>query len=1608
MRPVAVWALALLARCHPAGAVQPLTVAAKAAFAHRHNAARCAVGVASLSWDDDDAAAAAALASTCAYSKSAYVGLANGGRGESLHAVSFHQPPEAAAAAASEGFLAEAANWDCDGNSCSSSAGSSAQASCLHYTQAVWEDTTTLGCAVEHCTTGSPFPAGGDWTLVVCEYSPAGNFPAYDRPFATANCNGQSTCAGDGSAPDSAAVEGAITADAGAVADVTCASDPDAAERIDLLALYTKEALEAAGGAVQALEDRIRAGVGEANDALGNSQVELLFNLTAIELAPQSFTQSSGELLQALTDSLAVKARRDFWAADLVFLVAEVEGGQEETASWVLGSASGDSARGFSVVQSRSLTDGHFALARSLGHNLGCVSDVRHSSVTPLTPYGYGLRQLSREPYFRTVMASGKDCPLGDGDGCPVLPYYSRSEVTAASCDGVATDTVATPDCTAVAAFSADPVAANCPAGCTFVAAELLRHTFDAALSVTNCSEGYSPGNASDPSTTCPLGCSLTVATAAIPASCGTGNDAAGNPCEVDDAGTGCVAANGTCVFVPDSAGTEESCIDTDLEPISLLVGSASADCARTIETAQAAVANYRIADDSSCGGVGTAGVLSLTGVPALPPKTCKNDCSFHGSCDYASMQCRCRLPWQGDDCSERACPDGCGGRGSCDTQSGACKCHGGWTGKSCSIRIENFCPDDCAGGAGGGCDYSTGHCHCTRSFDWNMVTDYSSEMKQCVSAEGTCWESGGHARETSAPRVQRAIGEVGVATSINAREQMVDGRQGGTEDGWTLVQLRESYGTPVVFVAPPTDNEATPAAARLRNLRHDASEPCGGWCFELRLQEMECADDDIHLAEQLDYLVVEAGAWESWESANGYGNQVYAGTYQTDGSAAAPIYEPVTYDIDLTAVNPPTLYVNAGDIIKIAAPASWGGDVWRIPDSACDFDDSYWRSQATRIATADQAEEILWEVPIWPNHDVGYWFATKCGVSVSCHEDRHDEDGNPCQVNSDGTGCVVANGGCHFHDTCDDCDAGRRQLVSAKPLERGCARDQGAAAEHPGHRQGLSCCYGETLLSHGGSLSCGAGDGWSTVRWPFGMSAPPIVLSQVQTYMDSRAVTTRHADVTTSGARIRLQDDFGGPAGHSGHEAELVGVLVFSTDAEGRFNRRRFEAVTAVVGSSAATEITFRQDFGSRPRVFAAMQSVASVQPTQLRMLGVSERAAQSREGDGGAMGVAAPLRHDLTPAHDSRSVSGDYGDLMPPTASLHSNASRLAQRRSRRAWAYLQPRNGSICDTSVVRQCGGDMWSRGIVGAGLRPCGGGVCVEGSLPLCEAPAGGTAQTGADCAASFAAGGGEDASACPGGCSFRAGTGECPTDIPQAETVGFVAMEVGSGGAGTLQGYAVPYGPGDDGDCAVFAGPQACNGRGRMPPEPQADRSDCECEEGFFGHACQYAQCPRDCSGRGRCQHTTLYDHHGGVRIWEGTCECHVGAYGDGCQYLNCPDDCNSRGRCDATTGTCTCSSPFRGPSCAAGPCDPPCANGGTCDERSGACVCAPLFFGLSCNVSASPAVATEACAGTAANASVDCAAAFAAAGGTGSANCPSGCNHTGSDGTRGHERNVG
>jgi hypothetical protein len=72
------------------------------------------------------------------------------------------------------------------GAPCSNStqcSGGICQHECGHYTQIVWRSTTSTGCGVKNCTSNSPFGAGfPNWTLVVCDYEPPGNFNG-QRPY---------------------------------------------------------------------------------------------------------------------------------------------------------------------------------------------------------------------------------------------------------------------------------------------------------------------------------------------------------------------------------------------------------------------------------------------------------------------------------------------------------------------------------------------------------------------------------------------------------------------------------------------------------------------------------------------------------------------------------------------------------------------------------------------------------------------------------------------------------------------------------------------------------------------------------------------------------------------------------------------------------------------------------------------------------------------------------------------------------------------------------------------------------------------------------------------------------------------------------------------------------------------------------------------------------------------------------------------------------------------------------------------------------------------------------------------------------------------------------
>jgi pathogenesis-related protein 1 len=127
-----------------------------------HNQARATVGVAGLTWDPAIAATAAAYAANCVFQHSGTSGL-----GENLGA--YAPPGGHTASGPVNDWIAESANYNYANNSCA------AGAVCGHYTQVVWRNSSRLGCAVQSCSTNSPFMGFPNWEIWVCNYAPPGN-----------------------------------------------------------------------------------------------------------------------------------------------------------------------------------------------------------------------------------------------------------------------------------------------------------------------------------------------------------------------------------------------------------------------------------------------------------------------------------------------------------------------------------------------------------------------------------------------------------------------------------------------------------------------------------------------------------------------------------------------------------------------------------------------------------------------------------------------------------------------------------------------------------------------------------------------------------------------------------------------------------------------------------------------------------------------------------------------------------------------------------------------------------------------------------------------------------------------------------------------------------------------------------------------------------------------------------------------------------------------------------------------------------------------------------------------------------------------------------------
>ncbi|HEY2515464.1 MAG TPA: RICIN domain-containing protein [Polyangiaceae bacterium] len=137
------------------------------------NAARAAVGEAPFTWDPIAAQVAQSWASQCSWGHNPSAGSeysalgGSGGLGEDVAAGAPSQSVSDAVAS----WVSEGQYYDHATNSCA------AGQECGHYTQIVWKNSTAVGCAKVHCTTGSPFGAGfPTWDMSVCDFNPPGNY----------------------------------------------------------------------------------------------------------------------------------------------------------------------------------------------------------------------------------------------------------------------------------------------------------------------------------------------------------------------------------------------------------------------------------------------------------------------------------------------------------------------------------------------------------------------------------------------------------------------------------------------------------------------------------------------------------------------------------------------------------------------------------------------------------------------------------------------------------------------------------------------------------------------------------------------------------------------------------------------------------------------------------------------------------------------------------------------------------------------------------------------------------------------------------------------------------------------------------------------------------------------------------------------------------------------------------------------------------------------------------------------------------------------------------------------------------------------------------------
>ena len=206
-------------------------------------------------------------------------------------------------------------------------------------------------------------------------------------------------------------------------------ADAQTNEIIDLLVVYTGDALQGAGGA-DGMRALIDAAVAEANTALENSQIFARVRLVASSGVDYQETGDISEDLDNMfqddteTDTdpgplMGVHDLRRAYQADVVCMITETTGGPVGLAYLMRDVSTDFSHEAFSVVQ-RQYATAYYALAHELGHNMGCQHDRGSATGPGVYEFSYAYLFVVDGVHYHTVMAYQPGLPI---------PYFSNPNV---------------------------------------------------------------------------------------------------------------------------------------------------------------------------------------------------------------------------------------------------------------------------------------------------------------------------------------------------------------------------------------------------------------------------------------------------------------------------------------------------------------------------------------------------------------------------------------------------------------------------------------------------------------------------------------------------------------------------------------------------------------------------------------------------------------------------------------------------------------------------------------------------------------------------------------------------------------------------------------------------------------------------------------------------------------------------------------------------------------------------------------------------------------------------------------------------------------------------